>query len=647
MWNLVCRSESLDILHLEHFDWENDCMKVVLLKTKKDQCGIGTDMRSTRIKHVFASPYTPEMCPILILGLYIFATRHGQLSFSGTKLFPGSDQKQRFCTLLQRGIRQAADQYHGNLEEAGSHSLRKGGISHLLAFLEGPGVPTVYIRANWRIGDTEDRYIVGGAGGDQMCGRLLAGNDPSTAEFAVLPPHFSPEGMQEIQAIGWDKFIKSFNELPRGFRNCIPFFLASILYHLPTLQAWFPDPQHSIWEIPLFGMFGQDTMSRLNQLRDKVVLKVHSCQECGMLAHGIPTKTDIIHTIKELVTKVSKVEGMFTIDVMRKAAESGETMEASTKSMESEMLKALDMVTQQLNAHNKALNKTLKENSKQTQQGLERVWMKLHNIEENMKVMFEMITSVLHGNNSVRDGSSVEHRFAWREGTQDNELLVENSSEASSGSDMEEDGSLNSGADNDDATPGEEQSLNDDQVDGDWFEWGGERHMVPRDFEWPHKVSVRNMMTYWYQGRIRSIDGRVQRIRPFYNFYKLNLRHDLKTKPSRRNLYKARCVMMEIEKICRENGTIGEQGEIRADNIQECYDKAFHVLVERAYGKSAWQRRELKHRYEQLSYITFCNKLHLEKDRTTARPEHTQDSMESSDESRERTTYAAALLKDL
>ena len=192
-------------------------------------------------------------------------------------------------------------------------------------------------------GDTEDRYIVGGAGGDQMCGRLLAGNDPSTAEFAVLPPHFSPEGMQEIQAIGWDKFIKSFNELPRGFRNCIPFFLASILYHLPTLQAWFPDPQHSIWEIPLFGMFGQDTMSRLNQLRDKVVLKVHSCQECGMLAHGIPTKTDIIHTIKELVTKVSKIEGMFT------------------------------------------MNKTLKKNPKQTRQGFTRFWMKLHSREENMK----------------------------------------------------------------------------------------------------------------------------------------------------------------------------------------------------------------------------------------------------------------------
>ena len=114
-------------------------MKVVLLRTKTDQAGIGTDLKSTRIKHLFAAPHNPEICPVLTLALYTFATRGVFLAREGNKLLMGRDQKQRYAQLMQRMASQAANDQHGNLDNAGTHSLRKGGITHLLGMMDGPG----------------------------------------------------------------------------------------------------------------------------------------------------------------------------------------------------------------------------------------------------------------------------------------------------------------------------------------------------------------------------------------------------------------------------------------------------------------------------------------------------------------------------
>ncbi|EKX41441.1 hypothetical protein GUITHDRAFT_153806, partial [Guillardia theta CCMP2712] len=199
---------------------------------------------------------------------------------------------------------QAAKDQHGNLDNAGTHSLRKGGITHLLGMMDGPGAPTVYIRANWKIGETQDRYILGETGGDQFAGRILAGNDSGTADFAVLPPHFTTEGLKQIEEIGWERFISGYRSFPAGFQKCIRFFLASVLWHLPTLQEWFPHSNDDIWGIPMFGMFGQGSMARLMSLREHIIVCSHRCTHCGMSASGTPTKTEILKGMKDMRVEV-------------------------------------------------------------------------------------------------------------------------------------------------------------------------------------------------------------------------------------------------------------------------------------------------------------------------------------------------------
>eukprot|EP00960_Hanusia_phi_P059342 764143-Hanusia_phi.AAC.2 len=130
-----------------------------------------------------------------MLGLYILCTRDCRYADSSSKLFPGSDQRQRFATDLRRAVVFAAEKEANdsvnhaamNVEQTGTHSIRKGSVRDLLGLVDGPGTAGIYLRASWSLGETQDRYVTAGAGADQHCGRVLAGLDGSSVDFALLP----------------------------------------------------------------------------------------------------------------------------------------------------------------------------------------------------------------------------------------------------------------------------------------------------------------------------------------------------------------------------------------------------------------------------------------------------------------------------
>ena len=86
----------------------------------------------------------------------------------------------------------------------------------------------------------QQRYLVEGEGGDQLCGRAASGLWILTTEFAQLPPHFEP-GLTEWEAIlpGYSSFY------PDVFKATLRFPLASLVYHqeyLRILGEKFPAP---------------------------------------------------------------------------------------------------------------------------------------------------------------------------------------------------------------------------------------------------------------------------------------------------------------------------------------------------------------------------------------------------------------------
>ena len=108
MWNCCCSSSCLDGLNLNHFDWIGDSLKLTIIEPvdegHEESSNSNSGAVNTRTVSVFATPFSPETCPILALALYAF-THHRY--WEGNNFFLGSAQKQRFGFIVQGTIPQA------------------------------------------------------------------------------------------------------------------------------------------------------------------------------------------------------------------------------------------------------------------------------------------------------------------------------------------------------------------------------------------------------------------------------------------------------------------------------------------------------------------------------------------------------------
>jgi hypothetical protein len=283
-WNNISRSEVLDRLHLPHFDWTNDCLKLTIVKSKKDQSG----SYQGREKHLFANPFRPEICPILAIGLYTIAKDRNFVTNAKSKFFEGADQKHRYANMFRKVLESNDDDFDAiygcNKNDLGTHSHRKGAATFLLGIVDGPNACAVYIRAGWSLGNTQDRYILGGAGEDQLCGRILSGLPLDSEDFAILPPHFSSAGLARVMELGFDSFLDGYSTYPDSFKRCVPYLLASVIYHLPKLNQWFP-LSHPLWGAK---MFTSHSPEELNELRSQIIVCSFNCVDTGLRCTGVP-----------------------------------------------------------------------------------------------------------------------------------------------------------------------------------------------------------------------------------------------------------------------------------------------------------------------------------------------------------------------
>jgi hypothetical protein len=96
---------------------------------------------------------------------------------------------------------------------------------------DGPSVIAVFLRALWSIGDVKDRYLFLNDGADQEVGRVVACLPSNAAEFAVLPPHFTPAGLALLTPTILKTMIPRYELYPASFKKAIPLLVASVVYH--------------------------------------------------------------------------------------------------------------------------------------------------------------------------------------------------------------------------------------------------------------------------------------------------------------------------------------------------------------------------------------------------------------------------------
>ena len=171
--NACSRSELVDAAHLTHFHWVGDHMVSTVCKHKKDQDGSGIG----KMKAIYANPLNPELCCILALGVFMISRSKSRDSgVQKTKLFEGKAQHTRYGDVIKAALKEFSDEeilqvFGTTAENLATHSIRKFIIDYLTSIIDGPNVCAVYIRAGWSLGNTQDRYILGGLGEDNLIGR--------------------------------------------------------------------------------------------------------------------------------------------------------------------------------------------------------------------------------------------------------------------------------------------------------------------------------------------------------------------------------------------------------------------------------------------------------------------------------------------
>ena len=70
-WNQMSRSASTVSVQYDHIGWVQDSLLIFMAHQKNDQLGI----KPRNPKHCYSKPISPEICPVLGLGIY-FST-HG------------------------------------------------------------------------------------------------------------------------------------------------------------------------------------------------------------------------------------------------------------------------------------------------------------------------------------------------------------------------------------------------------------------------------------------------------------------------------------------------------------------------------------------------------------------------------------------
>lgn len=192
-WNLSCRASNTAAIRFADMNWSTcfDAFTISFAHTKNDQMGD----ESKHLRHIYANPTAPLVCPVLALAMY-YSSCFNAIQSKDSFLFPGNEQAARFGKILGRVLAEnvhTVSQLGYTLRDIGTHSIRKGAVSYLASLPGGPPAAAICIRAGWSMGKVRDIYMQYVTSGDQFVGRCLSLLSILRHDFASSPPYFTEE----------------------------------------------------------------------------------------------------------------------------------------------------------------------------------------------------------------------------------------------------------------------------------------------------------------------------------------------------------------------------------------------------------------------------------------------------------------------
>lgn len=282
-WNLIARCISIAGLMYDHIHWVNDSMVYKFPMHKGDQEG-----KTAIPKHVYANPKNPAICPVLSFAVHLFSNIGGYRDERYKRTVFGQDVKnveKKFSSWLSATCTSSEQDLLSMgllICNIGTHSFRKGIADTLNSMLDGPSPIAIFIRAGWSLGKVVHRYLFEGGGNDQLCGRAATGLTITSPEFADLPPHFDISSGPVLTVSEWDDILPGYSTFyPENFRGCLPFLLASLVYHrewiINTFSSNHPLFSQRVW-----------TSGIMQRLSEKVLSGNGRNEVSKLFATGIP-----------------------------------------------------------------------------------------------------------------------------------------------------------------------------------------------------------------------------------------------------------------------------------------------------------------------------------------------------------------------
>ena len=193
-WNLACRCNNTSRIKFINLNWSQsfDSFSTMFATTKTDQLGDA----SRYPRHIYANPFSPLVCPVVAIGIYLTTCFGHDIVPTNSYFFPGEFQDARFANIMRRTVDENWDlisRMGYQRGDVGTHSIRKGAVSYLASLPGGPPDGSISTRAGWTMGKVKDLYIKYIAPGDQFVGRCLSLLSLLRPDFAASPPVFANE----------------------------------------------------------------------------------------------------------------------------------------------------------------------------------------------------------------------------------------------------------------------------------------------------------------------------------------------------------------------------------------------------------------------------------------------------------------------
>ena len=244
-WNLMCRSENTQNIHLCDMTWTGfDCFEIKFAHTKSDQKGEAA--KYTR--HIYANPFNPTICPVMALAMYLSCSSN--TAEMDDPLFPSggggkTGQAARFgellATVLDEHVAELIAMGYPSSSDLGTHSIRKGAVTHVAGLPGGPSSTSICVRAGWTQGKVKDIYMKYMEAGDCFVGRCLTLSPLLSTDFAASPPiycDYDPGSvLPPVVLDAIDRQFKAYSRITH-FGKLLPQCYARLIWDLNYLSSF-------------------------------------------------------------------------------------------------------------------------------------------------------------------------------------------------------------------------------------------------------------------------------------------------------------------------------------------------------------------------------------------------------------------------